>query len=110
VTELRLRVTLRSCSGSNVSKRASPGSSYTGSARKSNCGRGPKALPRPKADNAAVRRLSCRVEKVFRTWKRSYGLRRMPSLGLAEVGLQVRLAAMAYNLRRTVTVLHGVAA
>jgi IS5 family transposase len=31
-------------------------------------------------------------------------------LGLAKAGLQVRLAAMAYNLRRTVTLLHASAA
>ena len=33
--------------------------------------------------------------------KRSYGLRRMRWLGLAKAGLQVRLAVMAYNLRRS---------
>jgi IS5 family transposase len=52
----------------------------------------------------------CRIEKVFGTWKRSYGLRRMRWLGLAKAGLQVRLAAMAYNLRRTATLLQGAAA
>ena len=31
----------------------------------------------------------------------SYSLRRMRWLGLAKAGLQVRLAAMAYNLRRS---------
>jgi len=31
-------------------------------------------------------------------------------LGLAKTGLQVRLAAMADNLRRTVTLLHAAAA
>jgi IS5 family transposase len=71
---------------------------------------GPEALARLEAHNAAVRRVRCRVEKVFGTWKRSYGLRRMRLLGLAKAGLQVRLAAMAYNLRRTVTLLHGAAA
>jgi IS5 family transposase len=50
-----------------------------------------------------VRRVRCRIEEVFGTWKRSYGLRRMRWLGLAKAGLQVRLAAIAYNLRRTVT-------
>ena len=49
-------------------------------------------------------------EKVFGTWKRSCGLRRMRWLGLAKAGLQVRLVAMAYNLRRTVTLLHAAAA
>jgi transposase, IS5 family len=73
-------------------------------------GRGPEALARPEAHNAAVRRARCRIEKVFGTWKRSYGLRRMRWLGLAKAGLQVRLAAIAYNLRRTLTLLHGAAA
>ncbi|HEX6016426.1 MAG TPA: IS5 family transposase [Geminicoccaceae bacterium] len=71
---------------------------------------GPEALARLEAHNAAVRRVRCRIEKVFGTWKRSYGLRRMRWLGLAKAGQQVRLAAMAYNLRRTVTLLHAAAA
>jgi len=71
---------------------------------------GPEALARLEAHNATVRRVRCRIEKVFGTWKRSYGLRRMRWLGLAKAGLQVRLAAMAYNLRRTLTLLHGAAA
>ncbi|GAA0596412.1 hypothetical protein GCM10009416_38460 [Craurococcus roseus] len=73
-------------------------------------GPGPDALARLEAHNAAVRRVLCRIEKAFGTWKRSYGLRRMRWIGLAKAGLQVRLAAMAYNLRRTVTLLHGAAA
>ena len=71
---------------------------------------GPEALDRLDAHNAAVRRVRCRIEKVFGTWKRSYGLRRMRWLGLAKAGLQVRLAAVAYNLRRTLTLLHAAAA
>jgi IS5 family transposase len=71
---------------------------------------GPGALARLEAHNAAVRRVRCRIEKVFGTWKRSYGLRRMRWLGLAKAGLQVRLAAIAYNLRRTATLLHTAAA
>jgi transposase, IS5 family len=62
---------------------------------------GPEALGRLKAHNAAVRRVRARIEKVFGTCKRSYGMRRMRWLGLAKAGLQVRLAAMAYNLRRS---------
>ena len=42
---------------------------------------------------------------MFGTCKRSYGLRRMRWIGLAKARLQVRLAAMAYNLRRTITLL-----
>jgi IS5 family transposase len=61
---------------------------------------GPEALARLEAWNASVRAVRCRIEKVFGTWKRSYGLRRMRWLGLAKAGLQVRLTATAYNLRR----------
>jgi IS5 family transposase len=67
-------------------------------------------LAQLRAHNAAVRRVRCRIEKAFGTWKRSYGLRRMRWLGLAKAGLQVRLAAMAYNLRRTLTLLQAAAA
>src|SRR5919107_1182817 len=73
-------------------------------------GRGSEALERLEAHNAAVRRVRCRIEKVFGTWKRSYGLRRMRWLGLAQAGAQVRLAAMAYNLRRSFGLLQDVAA
>jgi IS5 family transposase len=37
---------------------------------------------------------------VFGTCKRSYGLRPMRGLGAAKAGLQVRLTAIAFNLRR----------
>ena len=62
---------------------------------------GPAALAHLEAWNADVRAVRCRIEKVFGTWKRSYGLRQMRWLGLAKAGLQVRLTAIAYNLRRT---------
>jgi transposase, IS5 family len=71
---------------------------------------GPEALARLEAHNAEVRRVRARIEKVFGTCKRSYGLRRMRWLGLAKAGLQVRLAALAYNLRRSWGLLAGVAA
>ena len=61
---------------------------------------GPEALARLQAHNAEVRRVRARIEKVFGTAKRCYGLRRMRWLGLAKAGLQVRLVAIAYNLRR----------
>ena len=51
--------------------------------------------------------MRCRIEKVFGTWKRSYGLRRMRWLGLAKAGLQVRLTAIAYNLRRSATIVRA---
>ena len=71
---------------------------------------GPDVLERLQAHNADVRRIRCRIEKVFGTCKRSYGLRRMRWLGLAKAGLQVRLAAMAYNLRRSLGLVSAKAA
>lgn len=62
---------------------------------------GPQALARLQQYNAAVSRVRGRIEKVFGTCKRSYGLRRMRWLGLARAGLQVRLTAIAFNLRRS---------
>lgn len=62
---------------------------------------GPDALARLQAHNAELQRVRARIEKVFGTCKRSYGLRRMRWLGLAKAGLQVRLTAMAYNIRRS---------
>src|SRR5215212_3862822 len=67
---------------------------------------GPAALARLEAWNAAVRAVRCRIEKVFGTWKRSYGLRRMRWRGLA-TGLQLRLTAIAYNLRRSATIVRA---
>jgi IS5 family transposase len=46
-----------------------------------------------------------RIEKVFGTWKRSSGLRRMRWRGLAKAAAQIRLTAIAYNLRRTLTII-----
>lgn len=66
---------------------------------------GAAAAERLRAHNAEVRRVRCRIEKVFGTTKRSYGLRRMRWLGLAKAGLQVRLTAIAYNLRRSITLI-----
>ena len=60
-----------------------------------------EALARVQADNAEVQAVRVRIEKVFGTCKRSYGLRRMRWFGLAKAGLQVRLTAIAYNLRRS---------
>src|SRR5215203_2828403 len=68
---------------------------------------GPAALARLEAWNAEVGAVRGRIEKVFGTWKRSYGLRRMRWLGLAKAGLQVRLTAIAYNLRRSATILRA---
>lgn len=53
----------------------------------------------------AIQRIRSRIEKIFGTWKRSYGLRRMRWRGIAKAALQVRLTAIAYNLRRGLTLL-----
>ena len=50
--------------------------------------------------NAPIRRVRCRIEKIFGTWKRSYGLRSVRYRGLARVTCQVRLTAIAFNLKR----------
>ena len=60
--------------------------------------------------NYAIQRVRCRIEKIFGTWKRSYGLRRMRWRGLAKAALQVRLTAIAYNIKRTASLLGPAAA
>ncbi len=50
--------------------------------------------------NAPIRRVRCRIEKIFGTWKRPYGLRSVRYRGLARVACQVRLTAIAFNLKR----------
>ena len=63
--------------------------------------------------NQPIHRLRGRIEKIFGTWKRCYGLRRMPLRrssgqewrGLAKAAVQVHLTAIAYNLKRTMNIL-----
>jgi IS5 family transposase len=55
--------------------------------------------------NQPIHRVRGRIEKIFGTWKRSYGLRRMRWRGLAKAALQVHLTAIAYNLRRAMNIL-----
>lgn len=55
--------------------------------------------------NQPIHRVRGRIEKIFGTWKRSYGLRRMRWRGLAKAAVQVRLTAIAYNLKRTLNIL-----
>ena len=71
---------------------------------------GEEALRKLGAWNEEVGRIRRRIEKVFGTWKRSYGLRRMRWIGLAKAGLQVRLTAIAFNLTRTRNILRERAA
>ena len=55
--------------------------------------------------NGAIQRVRGRIEKIFGTWKRSYGFRRMRWRGLAKARLQTHLTAIAYNLKRTLNIL-----
>jgi len=60
-----------------------------------------ETLARLAAWNGAIQRVRARVEKIFGTWKRSYGLRRMRWRGLARATAQVHFTATAYNLKRS---------
>jgi transposase, IS5 family len=64
-----------------------------------------KTLARLAAYNRPIHRVRGRIEKIFGTWKRSYGLRRMRCCGIAKAAIQVRLTAIAYNLKRTLNLL-----
>lgn len=55
-----------------------------------------------RAWNRTVASVRCRVEKIFGTSKRSYGLGRARYVGLARVSLQAHLTFLAYNLTRAV--------
>lgn len=63
-----------------------------------------ETLAHLRAWNQPIHRVRGRIEKIFGTWKRSYGLRRMRWRGLAKAACQVRLTAIAYNLRRALTI------
>jgi IS5 family transposase len=64
-----------------------------------------KTLARLGAYNRPIHKVRRPIEKIFGTWKRSYGLRRMRWCGLAKAAVQVRLTAIAYNLKRTLNIL-----
>lgn len=55
--------------------------------------------------NQPIHRIRGRIEKIFGTWKRSYGLRRMRWRGLAKAACQVHLTAIAYNMKRTLNII-----
>ena len=63
-----------------------------------------QTLARLAAFNESIHRVRGRIEKIFGTWKRSYGLRRMRWIGIAKAAAQVHLTAIAYNLKRTRTI------
>ena len=59
--------------------------------------------------NKPIHRVRGRIEKIFGTWKRCYGLRRMRWRRLAKAAAQVHLTAIAYNLKRTMNLLAAAA-
>jgi IS5 family transposase len=59
---------------------------------------------RLEAWNRPIHQIRARIEKIFGTWKRSYGLRRMRWRGLARAGVQIRLTAIAYNMKRSLKI------
>jgi|EndMetStandDraft_4_1072995.scaffolds.fasta_scaffold147422_1 IS5 family transposase len=71
-----------------------------------------ETLARLDAWNQPIHRIRGRIEKIFgtpvqaggRLWKRSYGLRHMRWLGLAKAAVQIRLTAIADNLKRSLTI------
>lgn len=60
---------------------------------------------RLEAWNQPIHRIRGRIEKIFGTWKRSYGLARMRWRGLAKAAMQVRFTAIAYNIKRCFRIL-----
>jgi len=66
-----------------------------------------ETLKRLDAWNRPIHRVRGRIEKIFGTWKRSYGLRQMRWRGLAKAAVQVRLTAIAYNLKRSLAILRA---
>jgi IS5 family transposase len=62
-----------------------------------------ETLARLDAWNAPIRRVCARIEKIFATWKRCCGLRRMRWRGLAPARAQVHFTATAYSLKRSLT-------
>jgi transposase, IS5 family len=63
-----------------------------------------ETLRKLKEWNQPIHRVRGRIEKIFGTWKRSYGLRRMRWRGLAKAAVQIHLTAIAYNLKRTLNI------
>lgn len=64
-----------------------------------------ETLQKLKDWNQPIHRVRGRIEKIFGTWKRCYGLRRMRWRGLAKAAVQVHLTAIACNLKRTMNIL-----
>ena len=64
-----------------------------------------KTLRKLHAWNQPIHRVRRRIEKIFGTWKRCYGLRRLRWRGLAKAAVHVHLTAIAYIPKRTMNIL-----
>jgi IS5 family transposase len=53
--------------------------------------------------NDPIYAVRCRIEKIFGTMKRSYGLNRMRWMGIQKAHLQIVFTAIAYNVKRAFT-------
>ena len=58
--------------------------------------------------NQPIHRVRGRIEKIFGTWKRCYGLRRIRWRGIAKAACQIHLTAIAYNLKRTFNIVQPI--
>lgn len=63
-----------------------------------------EALQKLEDWNQPIHRVRGRIEKIFGTWKRSYGLRRMRWRGIAKAACQIHFTAIAYNLKRALNI------
>lgn len=68
-----------------------------------------ETLKRLNAWSRPIHRVRSWIEKIFGTWERSYGLRRMRWQGLAKSAAQIRLTVIAYNLERTLAIVAATA-
>lgn len=64
-----------------------------------------ETLAKLDAWNASIHRVRARIEKIFGTGMRCYGLRRMRWRGLARAVAQVHFSATAYDLKRSLNIL-----
>lgn len=62
-----------------------------------------EAARRLGAINGPIHKVRGRIEKIFGTWKRSWGLREVPHRGIAKACLHIMLTAIAWNLKRSLS-------
>ncbi len=64
-----------------------------------------ETLAKLDAYNRPIHRVRARIEKIFGTCKRSYGLRKIRWRGIAKAAMQIHLTFIAYNIKRTYNIL-----